>query len=201
MTSSSYTGDRDRRRAVRIEDRVLLGVRPLTSEEYQAIAASYQEGRSLYNQETLGDAHLYLGSHQALANLKEKDEDLAAFLLHLDFKLNRLLDALSAAESPMSNLMPRQVSLSGGGLAFVGEERYEPESRLEIQLVLLPDYIHFYIIGRVVSCLPQDGGHRTAVEFDLIMDEDRERIVQHLFRLQHLALRARRERQQRSRSQ
>ncbi len=192
---SSYTGARDRRRAVRIEDRVLLGVRPLSAEEYAAVAAAYEAGRSLYNQETLGDAYLYLGGHHALANLKEKDEDLAAFLLHLDFKLNRILDSLSEEPSPMSALRPRKVSLSGSGLAFVGSERHEPEARVALQLVLLPDYIHFYIVGRIVSCQPLEDGFRTAVEFDLIMDEDRETIIQHLFRLQHLALRARRERQ------
>jgi len=196
-----YIGERERRRAVRIEDRVLLGVRPMSQEQYAAVAAAYEAGRSLYNQETLGDAYLYLGGHHALANLKEKDEDLAAFLLHLDFKLNRILDSLSDGPSPMAALQSRKISLSGSGLAFVGSERYEPESRVELQLVLLPDYLHFYIIGRVVSCQSQDGGYRTAVEFDLIMDEDRETIIQHLFRLQHLALRARRERQRQGRKE
>ncbi len=194
--NSCFQGEANRRRAVRVEDRVLLGVRPLTTEEYERIAAGYHQGRSLYNQETLGDAYLYLGSHHALANLKEKDEDLAAFLLHLDFKLNQILNAVSDRPSPMAGLVARHVSLSGSGLAFVAEESYEPESRIEVQLVLLPDYLHFYIVSRVVFCRPEGDGYRTAVEFDLIMDEDREAIIQHVFRLQHLALRVRRQRQQ-----
>ena len=68
---------------------------------------------------------------------------------------------------------------------------------LEMQIVLLPEYVHVYAIGKTVSCsrpadMPPEYTCRIACEFILIRDEDREAIIQHVFRRQKSALRNKR---------
>jgi hypothetical protein len=80
----------------------------------------------------------------------------------------------------------------------VAEEEFREQEVLEIHLVLLPAYTYIYCFGTVVSCeaLPRKGQEKAAfrvgVEFTLLMDDDQEKLVQHNFKQQSLALRNRR---------
>jgi len=193
--NTSFSAEENRRQAVRVNDRILLAVRPMEQQQYETIRDSYSRGISLYNQESLRDIYLYLGAHNALAKIEEKDEDMADFLRHLDNKLNTILAAVSDKPSPMEPFTALDVNISGSGLAFPSDTIYSPDQVVEVQIILLPDHIHIYTVSRVVkSEPPADPGQpgQTAVEFELIMDSDRETLISHIFRRQQLALRNRR---------
>lgn len=192
------TAEGNRRGAVRIADRVLLAVKRVAKERYQAVSADYQHGISLYNQEGLADIQMFVGAEGALSRLKERDADLADFLRHLDNKLNVVLQRVRAERTSLDDLKLQKVNLSGSGIAFVAEEEFREQEALEIHLVLLPAYTYIYCFGSVVSCeaLPRKGQEKPAfrigVEFTLLMDDDQEKLVQHNFKQQSLALRNRR---------
>jgi len=192
------TAETNRRASVRISDRVLLAARRVAKERYQAVAADYEHGISLYNQGGLADIQMYVGAEGALSRLRERDADLAEFLRHLDTKLNLVLKRSQGERTPFDELKLQKVNLSGSGIAFVTEEEFREQELLEIHLVLLPSYTYIYCFGTVVSCerISLNGQEKAAwrqgVEFTLITDDDQEKLIQHNFKQQSLALRNRR---------
>lgn len=191
------TAEVNRRGAVRVKDRVLLAFGRVPAEKYKAIATDYQNGISLYNQEGLADIQMYIGAESALNRLRERDTDLAEFLKHMDNKLNMVLKRVKGERTPFDDLKLQKVSLSGSGMAFPAPEEFRKNEMLELHIVLLPSYAYVYCFGQVVSCEALSKGqekpfYRIGVEFALMMDEDQEKMVQHNFKQQSLALRNRR---------
>ncbi|HIJ78891.1 MAG: PilZ domain-containing protein [Desulfobulbaceae bacterium] len=187
----------NRRQSVRITDRLLLTSKPVSQEKYEAVVKDFANGISLYNQEGLADIQMVIGAQGALAKLSEKDEPLADFLRHLDNKLNMILKMVKAEKTSYDDLEMMKANLSGNGIAFISTEAVAVDALLELHLVLLPSYAYVYSLGKVVTCesLPEgaeEQGYRIAVEFTVLMEEDREKLIQHCFKQQSLALRNRR---------
>lgn len=190
--------DLNRRKSVRITDRVLLSVHPVTPERMQAVSEDFRQGISLYNQEEFADFQIFIGAQGALSRMREKDSDLAEFLQHLDNKMNMMLKRIMGEKTPLDALVQQKANFSANGIAFYDDRPAPLGEMLEIHVVLLPAYNHVYCFGRVVACDPETDEEegksmfRIAVEYVLIMEEDRERIIQHNFKQQSLALRNRR---------
>ncbi|HIJ90430.1 MAG: PilZ domain-containing protein [Desulfobulbaceae bacterium] len=192
------TDSLNRRQSVRVTDRVMLAVHPVPSEKMQAVVRDFQQGISPYNQEGLADIQLFIGAQSALAKLRERDADLANYLQHLDNKMNMMLKQVSGGESPLDALVMRKSNLSANGIAFFTDTPAVLDEIVEIHLVLLPAYIYVYSFCKVIACDPaseeEETGckFRVALEFVFLLDEDREKIIQHTFKQQSLALRNRR---------
>lgn len=188
----------NRRQSVRVTDRVMLAVHPASAEKMQAVTKDFQQGISPYNQQGLADIQLFIGAQSALANLRERDADLADFLQHLDNKMNMMLKQVKGGESPLDALGMRKANISANGIAFCSEAPAKLDEIVEIHLVLLPAYTYVYSFGKVIACDPAPEGEeagckfRVALEFVFLLDEDREKIIQHTFKQQSLALRNRR---------
>lgn len=187
----------DRRSSVRVTGRNLFAYKEIAEQKYAEYAKDFQEGISLYSQESLADMQIFVGAQSALGRIRDKDEDLADFLQHLDMKMNILLKKVDNAKTPLDDLKLRDLNLSGAGIAFIASEKIEMDTFLEFRIVLLPNYLFVYAIGRVTKCevVTHEGDkqfYRVGAEFSLIMDEDREKLIQHNFRQQSLALRNRR---------
>ncbi len=188
--------DKERREAVRVDERCLFGWQKIAPEAYEKIADDYERGIPLYSQEKLADIQMITGARHALARIREKDADLADFLAHLDTKMNFLLRKMENRNSILDNLEMQDVNISAKGVAFASEESLHPDQIVEIHLLLLPDYVYIYALGRVISSLPmeRDGEQlrRNSIEFKLINDEDRETIIRYNFNKQSRALRRQR---------
>jgi len=188
----------NRRQSVRVMDRVMLAIHPVSAEKMQTVANDFQQGISPYNQEGLTDIQMFIGAQSALANLRERDADLADFLQHLDNKMNMLLKQVKGGESPLDALIMRKANISANGIAFCTDTPDRMDETVEIHLVLLPAYIYIYAFAKVIACDPASEEDepgckfRVALEFVFLLDEDREKIIQHTFKQQSLALRHRR---------
>jgi hypothetical protein len=192
----------DRRSSVRVTGRNLFAYKEIPEQTYDEYAQDFQEGISLYSQESLVDMQIFVGAQSALGRIRDKDEDLADFLQHLDMKMNILLKKVDDGKTPLDDLKLRDLNLSGAGLAFIASDEIAVGTCLEFRVVLLPNYLFIYAIGRVTKCetVKHDEDqlfYRIGAEFILIMDEDREKLIQHNFRQQSLALRNRRKMQDR----
>lgn len=189
---------RNRRTAVRATDRVLLAYKKVSTEKFEAIAEDYRQGISLYSQEGMGDIQMYIGAQSALDRLRGRNPDLADYLKHLDNKINILMKRVKGERSVFDALKLQKVSLSGTGIAFYTFEEFVTGDLVEIHLALLPSYTYLYFFAKITNC-EHDGEHqgkniyRIGAEFSLMMDEDREKVVQHSFKQQSLALRSRRQ--------
>ncbi len=175
----------------------MLAIHPVSAEKMQAVADDFQQGISPYNQEGLADIQMFIGAQSALAKLRERDTDLADFLQHLDNKMNMMLKQIKGGESPLDALVMRKANLSAHGIAFCGDVPVRLDEIVEIHLVLLPAYIYVYSFGKVIACDPALEGEesgcnfRIGLEFGFLLDDDREKIIQHTFKQQSLALRNR----------
>jgi len=175
----------------------MLAVHPVSAEKMQAVAKDFQQGISPYNQEGLADIQMFIGAQSALAKLRERDADLADYLQHLDNKMNMMLKQVRGGESPLDVLVMRKANISANGISFCSDTPARLDEIVEIHVVLLPAYIYVYSFGKVIACDPApeedcDSKFRVALEFIFLLDEDREKIIQHTFRQQSLALRNRR---------
>jgi hypothetical protein len=187
---------RNRRQAVRMTDRILFAYTPVQPERYEAVRRDFEKGIPPYQQDGLEDIRLHVGAQNSLVRLRARDEDLADFLHYLDTKLNLLLKEIRGGRSPFDQLTSENVSLSSGGMAFFTGRQLAAGEYLELHLVLAPNHIYLYCLGEVVDCDRKGGGEkpfRVSVKFTLFTEEDREKLIQHLFKLQSLALRKRRQ--------
>ncbi|MEA3548567.1 MAG: PilZ domain-containing protein [Thermodesulfobacteriota bacterium] len=188
---------KDRRKAVRVTGRNLFCFQPVSGKKYQAVAEDFSHGIPPYNQEGLVDLQMFISAQSALSRLRERDKDLAEFLQHLDAKVNQILRKMNENKTPFDDLSYHDLNLGGNGIGFVTDERIESGTILELHIVLLPDYSYVYCFSKVIECKELSdsdggGGFRVASEFVLIMEEDQEKLIQHNFKQQSLALRNRR---------
>lgn len=189
--------DVNKRQSMRINERVLISHAPISAARYKAIAESYVKGIPPYNQEELIDVQMYVGAQSALNRLRDRDKDLAAYLQHLDAKVNLVLKKMGCDDSPLDRLKFREVNLSSSGIAFVSAQPLQVDEVVEFHLILLPEYTYVYCFGKVVNIKEDKRAgdnvvYRVHTKFILLMEEDQEKIVQHNFRQQSLHLRNRR---------
>ena len=107
-----------------------------------------------------------------------------------------VLQKLSGKNSPFENLTLHEVTISSTGLSFQAKEAMNQGAKVELNVVLLPDYAYIYCLGEIVGCKKNtdEGGDPFSIscKFSLIMEEDREKLMEHNFKMQSLALRNRR---------
>ena len=88
---------------------------------------------------------------------------------------------------------PRPVNISASGIAFFQDSPLEHNSALELLLTLSPDNVQLKLFGLVVDCTEQKSAeiehYKIGVEFEYLIEEDREELVQYIMRQQNIALR------------
>lgn len=178
-------------------DRILFSYTTVSPDRYKIVFDDFRNGVPPYKQKEYADFQMYIGAQSALSKLRERDKILADLLQHMDNKINQVLDKLRDGDSPFDRLNFQEVDLSGNGLAFFSDKEVKPGAFMEYNIVLLPDYIYIYGFGEIVSLerkRTEAGGtiFRISLKFTVLMDEDREKLIQHIFRQQSLALRQRR---------
>jgi len=143
----------------------------------------------------LGDAEWEAEQHAIIGDRSSADDgigpELARRLVRLERKLDRILDHLGALDCDrLVRTVPRDVSLSGSGIAFEGEEQLAAGDRVLLVLELdgeLP--VRIRALGRVVPDQGTDTGH--AVEFVVIREVDRDRIIEHTLEIERRRIRQR----------
>ncbi len=188
----------ERRRYYRIEDRALIKYRVVTE------AALDDERRFIFLDE-IRSSNL----HAALMGLELKlqdqidivrgrDKALAEALELLNRKFT-LLERIVALEGSHDSSIdyrehePTRVNLSGGGIGIEAAAPLDVDTRLAIDLVLLPSNHSMRVLGRVIDCRETAGGYDIAIEFEEIREDDRDTLIQHIVRKQSALLRDQRQ--------
>jgi len=191
----------ERRRYYRITDDVILNYREVSSE---VMAHGIEQmktsrmGRAQLQSALLG---MDLRLQELIAQIGRAREDFAEVLDLLNKKVSLLermmnvwIDDRDTEQVVESN--PCEVTLSAGGVSFGSSTPFTMGAKLEIELVLLPSYHYIKAYGEVVSTGPhpqRQGMHALAIHFAWIREQDREEIVQQVFRKQAVELRQQRE--------
>ncbi|MEO5378375.1 MAG: PilZ domain-containing protein [Magnetococcus sp. DMHC-6] len=189
------TSDRlQQRQHVRVEDHLPFAWRSVLPSEMNDITNYFKKYKFLpnchgNNQQILSA----LDTSQAIAKLQIENSALAQILGRIDQKLNFLIGLYSSGENNKP-LAPTRMNLSGGGLAFWEKGVIFSEGEvLELQIALTQDLLTIIrCMARVMAVFQNDyeGMDRIACRFELILDSDREKIIQHIFKRQAFFLRS-----------
>ncbi len=192
----SIVENNDKRQTVRVNSRILFAAKPISKEQYDKVKLDFNNGITIYNREELVDVRMFVGTQSSLAKIRERDEDMATFLQHIDAKIDMLLRETGKIPSVVDSLKLQDVNIGGNGLAFWSSEVYRKGDLLEFHIVLPCENVFLDCFGQVVKCQKDINAgqtcQRVSVSFVLIMEQDREELIQYNFRQQSLALKRRR---------
>lgn len=181
----SKKNEEDRREYFRIDDQVLLNLRPL-EEAAMADIAERIHGR-VPDRFTVA-ANFAVNSRamsRLLHGFSANSPDAARYMKLMDQKLNQLA-RLFVAEEVGSGEYPRlNVNLSAGGLVFPAHQEFTTGQLLETRMVLYPSMTGILTVSRVVYCerlanQPGDIPWQVAVEYVHIRESDRDLLCSHI---------------------
>jgi len=189
----------DRREYYRVQDMALVKYRVIQEDMLEV------ERRNVHlNRVKVEDVRAALfGLETQLQEIFEKirrtDPALGEALGLMNRKIS-LLERVVSRESAPSDRdgdlphEPKEIDLSGGGMAITAESPLAAGAHLAIDLVLLPDKDPMRIFGKVVDGRKNDSGHYViSIAFEEIREEDQDRLVQHVLRRQSRELRSARQ--------
>ncbi|TDF84823.1 PilZ domain-containing protein [Pseudomonas sp. H9] len=178
----STLDEEDRREYYRIEDRIALEIRPLSTAA--ALGPDLlQDDSPLFN--LLSELHLSeFESQHLLRQLSDKDRTLAAFLK----AQNKRIDLLSAvvAQTLLGQISaPQAVVLSEGGIEFNQAEPLAADARVAVKMVLMPQALGLLLRARVTHCDRQpDGLYEIGTEFIDMTDAQRQLLARYILQRQ-----------------
>ncbi|MBF0415415.1 MAG: PilZ domain-containing protein [Magnetococcales bacterium] len=189
-------GDNQQRAFVRVDDYLPLSWRRVGAEEFAEVMATYKKSQTFpVVPDDIQTILTNLEVTDKIVLLERSDPVLARILARMDMKLNMLLKVFYPGTEARP-MVPTWVNLSGGGVAFkeAGLDA-KVDDILEIRLALSQDSLaSIQCFARVVKIFPpeQDGLIKAACQFEPILDGDREKLIQHIFKRQSELLRAKR---------
>ena len=180
------SGARERRGFFRINDDVVLTYHLIDDESYRQL--EQKESNSEVSGFTLKArfAAIDQSLRPVMNRLQQHSEDLATCLNAIDEKLSMLAEALFTAENDVEDLPSQEVNLSAGGISFHVQKPVEPESILQLKMLLLPSRIGIVSYARVVYCQRVKGyeigrfPYKVGVEFQHMREEDSDLIIRHM---------------------
>jgi hypothetical protein len=122
-----------------------------------------------------------------------EDVILSEWLKMLNTKLDTILAALTSRETGFPSMSQKKVNISGGGLSFDSQEKYNPGDILEMKMMMpIASGSILYAYGEVVDVRMIENHYQTAIKFTAIDDEIRDEIVKFVFKTQRDILRKKR---------
>lgn len=185
----------ERRKYFRIQDNALVKYRVVQSEMLE------QERRDVHlgqiKAENTRAALFGLETHiqEVFETVRYQNPPLVEALELLNRKINLLERVVSLEHTPLGpdehhEHEPREISISGGGMAITADCPLALDAHLAIDLVLLPAHDPMRIFGRVVASREDDHGqHCISIAFEEIRPEDQDRLIQHVLQKQSEELR------------
>lgn len=187
----------DRRQYFRIDNSVLLSYVVMNEQEMQDgirdLSTGGFSGGGLST--TLMEIEAQLQG--SLAKLGEKDSELQSLIELMNVKVNALLDMLPILGNRSDGILesePTQVNISASGISFPTNEALAPGSKLQLRLVLAPNYQYVTAFATVVRCDKErdNESYTVAAEFVFMLDRFREILIKYAMQKQAAELKLRR---------
>ena len=178
----------------RIDDDVILEYRLLSEGEigHQRMASTLA-GPSLQTLVNYVEA-ARARSRGLIERIREEDESLGEYLVHLAHILELLVRHFAGAEHEDTRHVLKQVNLSGSGIAFHLDDALPVGGHLVIGITFLPSYLFIQTLGSVVRCdktgdADAPDPYEVGVKFLSLDDTVRDLLVSHVLDKQSEQLR------------
>ena len=183
----------NKRSSIRVNSKILLKMRKISGEHHDRVLEDISSGMEMPCTDCLSHPVLSFDIKPQLKKLREKEDALATILDVLDQKLSFIIQMLRKGEEEARGFSGVHADLSSAGIAFTSSKPLPEGQFLEMQIGLLPDYVFFFCLGRVVRVDNiKEGLYKIAVKFTWINEDDRERLIEYLFQRQIQQLKMRR---------
>lgn len=186
----------ERRAFFRVDDAVRLALRPVSPAEVEVLEERLEQ--NLASSFTVMSSLAAITAEMVvnMRRIENSDPDVAAYLKALDRKIEVLGRVLTAEDNELIEQPAHPVNLSGGGMAVLVNESYQPGQVLEIRMLLFPSFTGVLMYGDVISCEPVTGAdsdsgyrYRMRLAFTHLREQDRDLIIRHVLRCQSNELR------------
>ncbi len=115
----------------------------------------------------------------------EKDlPEVARYLAHLDNKIDLLAQHIVMDSDDLFVKSTQAVNISGSGISFIVDGVLNAGDYIELRFVLKPSLANIRTYSKVISCQPDNGQFRVAVEFTYLSDDDRDLLIRHVVKKQ-----------------
>ncbi len=180
----------NRRSYFRIDDHLGVSYQILDQETYRRHQHEHRV-QSLQNQQQQA---LEYKIRSGIRNVEIKNPGLGEILSLLNQRIEQL-GHRNCEHNPLGDdeVEPRPVNISASGIAFFQDAPMACNTPLEITLTLCPDTTRIKLFGLVVDCIEQQTRdiehYKISVEFEYLVEDDREELIQYIMRQQNIALR------------
>lgn len=188
------SGSDNRRRSFRLNDRIVVWVKPLDDEARDAIAQDFDQYRLNYSLKSHFINQREIRQPQ-LQVLRKRDKEVATYLEFLERQLIELAERLERSVEGDRERVRRlvDVNLSADGIRFITPAPLEEGQSVELGLDLPTNTTQIILLAKVMRVQKEDDGQmKVSFEYTHIHDEDIEAIIRHMARLQQQQLQARR---------
>ena len=186
----------DRREFFRINDKVIVDYNLLSQEESENIAKTIDHpGHDESDHEQSQIRSLDIALRHVIDQINQTDRDIARALRLLDEKITLIAQAFYRAQSNSEEGNIIDANLSGGGIAFLVDQRFNMRDPVEIKLQLLPSGSYIHALAKVVSCTPYPAhgeSYYLRLAFTHMSEVDTNLLVKHTLNRQAELLRIRR---------
>lgn len=174
----------DRRAYFRINDRLLINVKPMEPEAAWELGKQIVSSASHASHPNQQLSSLETAFHHLTDQIGHADRDVARALRMLDEKINLLANNVQHLLQPIDDSLAQSVNLSAGGISILSEEVIAPKTPVEVNLTLLPSGLPIRAIAKVISCeqllSAQNGkGFSLRMAFTHMNETDRNILVKH----------------------
>ena len=182
--------NKERRRYFRISDEVRLSFERVPAEQLDARIREFH-GQAPESGQSGSDALEREKLLSALAAIKLSQPEIGQVLDGLLRQIDRTRERCCARHGGFANPRTVQADLSAQGIAFESTEMLSCGDMVEMHLQLTAESKLGSILARTVRCDKAEGGsagYHLALDFEHILEADRQRIVAHVMALQRQAL-------------
>ena len=189
----------DRRKYFRIDNSVLLSYTIVSEQEMQEGIRELSSGGFPKGGISTALMEIEVQLQGAMSKLQQKNKELQTVLELMNVKVNALLDMLPIVGNRQDSLLdsePTQVNISASGISFPSNEAIAPGSKIQLRLVLAPNYQYVTAFASVVRCAKSEGKseyeYEVAAEFTFMLDRFKEIIIKYAMHKQSAQLKLRR---------
>lgn len=179
----------NRRKYLRINDRVSLHFQPLSENDAIEAASNFETRRMEFSLKN----HLVHGREQHMPQMRvieKRHPDIANYLKFLEKQIESLSSRLIDQDHCLSVDDRYEVNLSAEGIRFYMPEQFEAGAIAEIAMMVYPSQASMYALGEIIRSEKVEDDEnsetlwRTAIHFSSLHEEDREMLIKHIHQLQ-----------------
>ncbi len=186
--------EKDRRRYVRVEDKLYLKYRVIEKDEYERVKDEFFRGifpcESSFSHPLLSKV-----TDKDIKEVERENPTLGKVLRILDIKLNLILNLLDPFKKiDFRKDEPKKVVISGSGISFWVDRSHKIKvgDYVELHIGIIPFLCVITCWAKVVRVEDGDFQKFIALDYDMMLEEDREKIIEYVFLKQRDILKLRR---------